>query len=48
MYYNEREVGWVALVSVVTRFNVIQRIVDIFVSWLLAFKFNLSEYFGTW
>jgi hypothetical protein len=47
MYYNEREVGWVALISVVAGFNVIQGIVDIFVSWLLVFKYNLSEYYGT-
>ena len=40
--------GWVALITLVAGFNVIQGIVDIFVSWLLAFKFNLSEYFGTW
>lgn len=40
--------GWVALITLVAGFNVIQGIVDILVSWLLAFKFNLSEYFGTW
>jgi riboflavin transporter FmnP len=40
--------GWVALVTLVAGFNVIQGIIDILVSWLLAFKFNLSEYFGTW
>jgi riboflavin transporter FmnP len=40
--------GWAALISFVAGFNVIQGIVDLLVSWLLAFKFKLSEYFGTW
>ncbi len=40
--------GWVALITLVAGFNVIQGIVDIFISWLLAFRFNMSEYFGTW
>jgi riboflavin transporter FmnP len=40
--------GWIALVSFVAGFNVLQGIVDILVSWVLAFKFKLSGYFGTW
>jgi len=38
----------VEFVIYVAGLNVIQGIIDIFVSWLLAFKFKLSAMFGTW
>jgi riboflavin transporter FmnP len=37
-----------AFIIFVAGMNVLQGIVDVLVSWLLAFKFKLSEYFGTW
>jgi riboflavin transporter FmnP len=40
--------GLIPLIAFVAGMNVLQGVIDIFVSWLLAFKFKISEYFGTW
>lgn len=40
--------GIVPLVTFVAGLNVVQGIVDILVSWALAFKLRLSQHFGTW
>jgi len=40
--------GIVPLIIFVAGMNLLQGIIDIFVAWLLAFKFQLSENFGTW
>jgi riboflavin transporter FmnP len=40
--------GIVPLIVFVASLNVVQGIVDIAVSWALAFKLKLSQYFGAW
>ena len=40
--------GLWALIVYIAGFNVLQGIVDIVVSWFLAFKFKLSMMYGTW
>lgn len=40
--------GIVPLIVFVASLNVVQGIVDIVVSWALAFKLKLSQYFGAW
>ena len=40
--------GIVPLITFVAGLNVVQGIVDILVSWGLAFKLRLSKHFGTW
>jgi riboflavin transporter FmnP len=40
--------GIIPLVIFVAGLNVVQGIVDILVSWALAFKLKLSKHFGTW
>jgi riboflavin transporter FmnP len=40
--------SFLGFIIFVAGMNVLQGIIDIFVAWLLAFKFRLSSMFGTW